>query len=206
MKLLVATKNAGKAREFREMLGDDRHDFADLSSYGGSIVTPDETGATFLANACLKASYYATATGRWALADDSGLEVDALNGKPGVVSSRWAELNNAGSGDTANNALLLRQMADVADADRVARFVCVLAMADPSGTIVLTARGEMTGQLLREPRGGNGFGYDPLFLVPRFGRTTAELMPDEKHQVSHRGVALRRLRGLMDNVNGLKAT
>src|SRR5687768_18130696 len=108
MKFVVATKNAGKLREFREMLGGDAFEFVDLSAFAGdSIATPDETGATFLANACLKASYYAKATGEWTLADDSGLEVDALDGKPGVVSSRWAELHDAGSGDSANNALLL---------------------------------------------------------------------------------------------------
>ncbi len=201
MKLVVATQNAGKLREFRDMLGGDRFQFVDLSAFAGEVIaTPDETGATFIANACLKATYYAKSTGQWTLADDSGLEVDALQGKPGVVSSRWAELHDAGTGDAANNALLLRQLAAVPDDCRGGQFVCVLALANPAGDIILTARGEMTGQLLREPRGHDGFGYDPLFLVPKFDRTTAELTPDEKHKISHRGAALRRLRGLMDGL------
>jgi XTP/dITP diphosphohydrolase len=200
LRLLVATKNAGKVKEFREMLGADRFEWSDLSSWGQTIATPDETGRTFRANACLKAAYYAKATDSWALADDSGLEIDALSGSPGVVSSRWAELNDAGSGDAANNALVLRQLADVPDEKRSARFVCVLALADPAGRVVLTVRQTMDGQILREPRGSNGFGYDPLFLVQPFGRSTAELSPGEKHEISHRGKALWRLRSLMDTV------
>jgi XTP/dITP diphosphohydrolase len=196
MKLFIATKNQGKVREFRQMLGDDRYRWADLSST--PIAPPEETGDTFLANACLKAQFYAKATSAWALADDSGLEVDALNGKPGVVSSRWAMLHDAGEGDAANNALLLRQLADVPQSQRTARFVCSLALADAKGRIVLTAAGTLEGRLLSELRGGNGFGYDPLFLVPSLGRTSAELSPAEKHQISHRGQALRRLRELMD--------
>ena len=200
MKLIVATKNLGKVKEFRDLLGSTGFDCVDLSTIDGEIPTPEETGATFRANACLKATYYAKATKNWALADDSGLEVDALAGKPGVVSSRWAELHNAGSGDAANNALLLQQMADVPDERRTARFVCVLALADPAGRVVLTARDTIEGQLLYEGRGSNGFGYDSLFLVPALGRTTAELSPAEKHEISHRGKALRRLRSLMQDV------
>ena len=200
LRLIVATKNAGKVREFRQMLGAERFDWADLSTVDDTLEAPAETGRTFRANACLKATYYAKATGRWALADDSGLEIDALAGSPGVVSSRWAELNDAGAGDAANNALVLRQLANVPDGQRSARFVCVLALADPAGRVVLTVRETMEGQILREPRGRNGFGYDPLFLVPHFGRTTAELSPGEKHEVSHRGKALRRLRSLMETV------
>ncbi len=193
--LVVATRNAGKAKEFREMLGADRFAWRDLPAGDDS---PEETGRTFLTNACLKATYYARQTSVWALADDSGLEVDALNGSPGVVSARWAELHNAGKGDTANNALLLQQMENVSDDARGARFVCALALADPEGQIILTARGTMAGRLLRTPRGTNGFGYDPLFLVDLFGKTTAELSPAEKHAISHRGQALRRLRDLME--------
>jgi XTP/dITP diphosphohydrolase len=196
MKLFIATKNEGKVKEFRQMLGDDRYQWADLSST--RIDPPEETGDTFLANACLKAQYYAQATRAWALADDSGLEVDALDGKPGIVSSRWAKLHDAGEGDAANNALLLKQLAEVPQAKRTARFVCSLALSDPAGRIVLTAAGSIEGRLLAELRGGNGFGYDPLFLVPALGRTSAELSPEEKHRISHRGQALRRLRQLMD--------
>ncbi|MGH7213337.1 MAG: RdgB/HAM1 family non-canonical purine NTP pyrophosphatase [Tepidisphaeraceae bacterium] len=200
MKLLVATTNAGKVREFREMLGDGRFEWSDLKSVGASgkpVEAPDETGRTFRANATLKASYYAKHFQTWTLADDSGLEVDALNGSPGVFSSRWAELNRSGNGDADNNATLLRQIADVPDESRTGRFVCVLALSDPNGRIVLTARDTVEGRLLREPRGTNGFGYDPLFLLPELGKTTAELSSDEKHRISHRGKALRRVRELM---------
>jgi non-canonical purine NTP pyrophosphatase (RdgB/HAM1 family) len=195
IKLIVATRNTGKEREFRQMLGSDRFDWSDLPPGDDA---PEETGKTFLANACLKAAHYARITGAWALADDSGLEVDALGGRPGVVSARWAELHNAGQGDAANNALLLQQVTDFPDNARGARFVCELALANPAGDIILTARGTIAGRLLRSPRGENGFGYDPLFLVDHLGKTTAELSTDEKHAISHRGSALRRLRGLME--------
>jgi XTP/dITP diphosphohydrolase len=197
MQLLIATGNPGKVREFRQMLGSGRFTFTDLSQHR-EIVAPEETGRTFRANACLKASYYAQQLSMWALADDSGLEVDALVGKPGVYSARWAELNRFGQGDAANNRLLLQQINDVPDEQRTARFVCVLALADPKGQIILTARDTIEGRVLRDARGQNGFGYDPLFLVPELGKTTAELEADQKHQISHRGRALRHLRGLID--------
>ena len=196
MRLIVATGNPGKAREFREMLGADRFEWSDLSAHR-EIPPVEETGHTFRANACLKAAYYATALASWAMADDSGLVVDALDGKPGVLSARWAAINNAGSGDAANNARLLEQLASVPDAQRTARFMCVLALADPQGRIILTAQDAVDGVMLRQPRGGNGFGYDPLFFIPALGKTTAELEPDEKHAISHRGKALRRMRQLM---------
>ena len=160
----------------------------------------EESGQTFRANACLKASHYARQFRTWALADDSGLSVDALSGKPGVYSARWAEMQDAGEGDAANNALLLKQIEHLADAQRSARFICVLALADDAGRIILTAQDSVEGKILHEPRGMNGFGYDPLFLVPELGKTTAELLPAEKHAVSHRGKALRRLKSLMEQV------
>jgi len=193
MHLLIATTNPGKIREFRQMLGAERFEWSDLSRHR-DVPAPEETGATFAENACLKATYYATRLGMMTIADDSGLEVDALDGKPGVHSARWAELNSAGKGDTANNALLLKQLAAVPDERRTARFVCVLALADAAGNVLLTARDTVEGRILHAPRGDNGFGYDPLFLVESKGRTTAELSPDEKHQISHRGKALRRLK------------
>jgi len=196
MKLLIATGNAGKAREFAEMLASSTVECCDLSSLKG-IAEPEETGDTFRANACLKASYYAAAAGCWALADDSGLEVDAIGRKPGVQSARWAKLHNAGSGDQANNHLLLKQIDHVAEADRTGRFVCVLALADSQGRVVLTARDTVEGILLREPRGSNGFGYDPLFYVPELGKSTAELPAAEKHRISHRGKALQRLQSMI---------
>jgi XTP/dITP diphosphohydrolase len=213
MNLLVATLNPGKVREFREMLGGAAGgggaadagggaagvSFSDLSAHPGTAAV-EETGHTFRANACLKASVYARMFDTYAVADDSGLEVDALNGSPGVYSARWAEMNQAGHGDGDNNALLLRQLADTPDEKRTARFVCVLALADPSGKTLLTTRDTVEGRVLRAPRGQNGFGYDPLFLIDALGKTTAELSPDEKHAISHRGKALRRLRALMSEV------
>jgi XTP/dITP diphosphohydrolase len=196
VRLVIATANAGKAREFREMLGGETFEWSDLSAHR-DIPPVEETGHTFRANACLKANYYAQRLNCWSLADDSGLAVDALGGKPGVYSARWAQVNNAGSGDADNNALLLQQLNDVPDPQRTARFACALALADPKGRIILTALDTVEGVMLREARGTNGFGYDPLFFFPSLGKTTAELPPDQKHAISHRGKALRRLRELM---------
>jgi len=200
MKLLIATSNKGKIREFREMLGQDRFTWSDLSEHR-EIPPVEETGATFRANACLKASGYAKALGMWAMADDSGLEVDAIGGKPGVHSARWAEMNQAGKGDADNNALLLMQIHDVADEKRTARFVCALALSNPQGQIILTARDTVEGRIIRAPRGTNGFGYDPLFYFDELACTTAELASEKKHEISHRGKALRRMRELMDQLN-----
>ncbi len=200
MQLLVATTNPGKIREFREMLGEGSGSFSDLSAHPGTAAV-EETGHTFRANACLKATYYARLFHTWTVADDSGLEVDALNGSPGVYSARWAEMNGAGKGDTANNALLLQQLEQTPDEQRKARFVCVLALSDPDGKIILTARDTVEGRIVRAARGANGFGYDPLFFIDALGKTTAELSPEEKHAISHRGKALRHLRELMKQLN-----
>jgi XTP/dITP diphosphohydrolase len=204
-RLVIATSNAGKVREFREMLGGSTAAFEwrDLSQFP-NVVPVEETGATFLENASLKASGYARQLRAWSLADDSGLEVDALGGSPGVSSARWAKLHNAGEGDPDNNRLLLRQLEGVPDEKRTGRFVCVLALADPDGRIILTARGTVEGRILCVPRGSNGFGYDPLFLIDSLGKTTAELSPEDKHRVSHRGKALRQLREMIERA-GLMA-
>ena len=197
MKILIATTNPGKISEFRDMLGGEKFQWDDLSQH--KDLTPvEETGQNFLANACLKATAYAKKFNTHTLADDSGLEVDALNGSPGVHSARWAEMNNAGKGDADNNDLLIHQLDNVPDEKRTGRFVCVLALAAPDGKILLTARDTVEGRILREERGENGFGYDPLFLIDELGKTTAELEPNEKHQISHRGKALRQLRELME--------
>jgi len=197
MKILIATTNAGKIREFHDLLGNGTLQWDDLSQHK-NVEPIEETGRTFLANACLKATAYAKKFNTHAIADDSGLEVDALGGSPGVHSARWAELNKAGKGDADNNDLLIHQLDKIPDDQRTGRFVCVLALASPNGNIVLTARDTVEGRILREERGDNGFGYDPLFLVDSLGKTTAELEPNEKHQISHRGKALRRLRDLME--------
>jgi XTP/dITP diphosphohydrolase len=197
--LLIGSTNAGKVREFRQMLGAGGIEITDLTQHR-KIPPVEETGQTFLANACLKAKAYAREFGVWALADDSGLSVDALEGKPGVHSARWAIMHGAGDGDEDNNILLLQQLGEIPRERRTARFVCALAVADPQGRIILTAGDSVEGRILCEPRGAGGFGYDPLFLVESLGRTTAELPAEEKHRISHRGKALRRLKGLMERV------
>ena len=194
--ILIATGNAHKVKEFREMLASDRLQWDDLTQHPG-YAEVEETGATFAENAALKAAGYATQFSTWALADDSGLEVDAIGGGPGVYSARWAQRHNAGQGDAANNATLLRQIEQVPDQQRTGRFVCALALSDPHGRIILSVRETVDGMILRAPRGSNGFGYDPLFLLPELGLTTAELPSEKKHELSHRGKALRTLKALM---------
>ena len=175
-----------------------------LKDFSGDASVP-ETGETFAENALLKAAGYAARHHLWTLADDSGLEVDALHKSPGVYSARWAERHNAGSGDEANNRLLLQQLADVPDERRTGRFVCALALCDPSGKPVLSCQDSVEGHILRSPRGSNGFGYDPLFVPGGFDRTTAELDAEEKHRISHRGKALRRLKVLMADTQLISA-
>jgi len=196
MQFLIATTNPGKVKEFREMLGSDRFDWMSLSDLP-ALPEVEETGFTFRANAMLKASSYARSTGHWTMADDSGLEVDALDKKPGIYSARWAQMHDAGKGDAANNALLLSQLTDTKQGDRSARFVCVLAVADPQGRIILTTRATMEGTIGLAPVGTNGFGYDPLFQVRGMQCTSAELAPAEKHRISHRGQALERMKQLL---------
>lgn len=201
--LLIATKNKGKVAEFRELIAGAALALEDLSN---GRPTPDvvEDGASFLENACKKASEYAVRFNTWALADDSGLAVDALAGEPGIHSARWAQMHDAGKGDADNNRLLLTQLQDVADDDRTGRFLCALALSDEKGRIILTAQDSVEGRLLREPRGGNGFGYDPLFFIDDLQKTTAELSSDEKHAISHRGKAMRRMVELMHTHGLLK--
>jgi XTP/dITP diphosphohydrolase len=203
MNVLIATGNSGKVREFRDMLDESRITWKSLNEFP-EISVVEETGHTFRANAILKAAGYARQTKMWALADDSGIEVDALGGKPGVHSARWAEIHSRGNGDAANNALLLEQLKTMSDARRTARFVCTLALADPRGNIILTARDTVEGRILHSPVGSGGFGYDPLFYVEVLGRTTSELSSQQKHEISHRGKALRRLKELLE-LSGLNS-
>ena len=153
---------------------------------------PVEDGDTFEANARIKAIAYAAATGRLALADDSGLEVDALGGEPGVRSARFAGVDgDRATRDAANNGLLVERLAGTSESDRTARFVCAMCLAAPDGAILAETRGTFDGVIVLEPRGTNGFGYDPHLLLPGEGRTSAELSPDEKNARSHRGAATR---------------
>lgn len=192
-RLVIATNNQGKLREFRRLLEPLGLEVVAI----GDVVREfhvDETGSTFADNAALKARAASELAGAPALADDSGLEVDALEGRPGVRSARYA---GEGASDAANNALLLDQLAGVADGVRTARFRCAIALSEPSGDLSMV-EGTCEGVIQRAPSGTDGFGYDPLFSVPECGgRSFAELSPAEKDRISHRGKALRKIQDLL---------
>jgi XTP/dITP diphosphohydrolase len=189
-KLVLATRNPAKLAELRRILAAARVpvEVADLEDYPG-MPEVAETGLTFAENALLKARAVAAFTGLPAVADDSGLCVDALNGMPGVLSARWSGKHGA---DEANLSLVLGQMSDVPAGRRGAHFVCAAALVLPAGAEQVT-EGVLDGSLTREPRGSNGFGYDPIFVPAGRELTTAELSPAEKDEISHRGRALRAL-------------
>lgn len=189
MRVVLATGNAGKIREFAELLAPVGLEFLPQAEFG--IEPPEETGDTFEANALLKARHAAARSGLPAMADDSGLEVDALGGAPGVRSARYA---GEGAGDLANLRKLLQAMDGIDDPGRTARFRCVIALvqsADDPAPIF--GRGAWEGRILRDPRGSGGFGYDPVFAPLGETRSVAELPSREKHAASHRGAALRDL-------------
>lgn len=199
--LVIATNNPGKLRELRRL----------LEPLGMVVSSPKdvlpgpfavaETGETFAANAELKARALAVATGRAALADDSGLEVDALGGRPGVRSARFA---GEQATDAENNQLLLDLLQSVPDGKRSARFRCAIALCVPAHDVIIVEAAS-EGVVLREPRGEGGFGYDPLFFVPALGRSFAELAPLEKDAISHRGRALRKLVGVLSGPGPVRA-
>jgi XTP/dITP diphosphohydrolase len=194
MRILFATSNPHKIDEVRGILAPLKIEVVGLDSIANLPAEPVEDGATFEDNARIKALAYARSTGQVCLADDSGLEVDALGGRPGVHSARYAGTGaTRAERDATNNAKLLRELENIADARRTARFVCAMCLADPKGTILAEARGEFPGVIAREPRGGNGFGYDPLLLLPDRGCTSAELSAGEKNARSHRGEAARKI-------------
>jgi XTP/dITP diphosphohydrolase len=182
-RLVLATSNPNKAREMREMLAGCGWEIGAAPPDAAGV---DETGETFAENARLKALAVAKATGTIALADDSGLAVDALNGAPGIRSRRWA---GEDADDAERNARLLEALTSVSPAQRTARFVCAACIASPDG-MLWEGEGEVRGAVADAPRGDGGFGYDPVFLLPD-GRTMAELGAPEKNAVSHRGRALR---------------
>lgn len=192
--VVLATRNAAKLRELARILSaEDRGAqirLAGLDEFPGAPDVP-ETGATFEENALLKARAIADYTGLPAVADDSGLCVDALNGMPGVLSARWA----GGHGDDqANLELVLAQVADVPDIRRGAQFACAAALVAPGpGAREWVVTGQLEGRLIRAPRGSGGFGYDPIFLPDGFGQTTAEMTAEAKDAISHRGRAFRAL-------------
>ncbi len=190
VRLVIATGNPGKLREFRALLAD--LPFEVVSQRECNVASVPETGASFLENALLKARHASAATGAAAIADDSGLEVDALGGAPGIFSARYA---GEGADDAANNARLVAALDGVPDAARTARYRCVLVYLRSADAAPLTAEGVWEGLMLASPRGTGGFGYDPYFWLPGLQRTAAELDPAQKNAVSHRGAALAALRG-----------
>ena len=189
-RLLLATRNQKKLAELRRILAAelDRVEIVGLNDVPAYPEAP-ETGATFAENALLKAREAVRHTGLPAVADDSGLEVDALNGMPGVLSARWA---GRPTDDAANLRLVLDQIADVPDGRRGAAFVCAAALVTPDG-LEHAVEGRLDGTLVRQPRGSGGFGYDPIFRPHGHTRTTAEMSPAEKDAISHRGRAFRAL-------------
>ena len=185
-RIVLATGNKGKIREFERAFSHMNITCVSVKDIV-DVPEPEETGTTFMENALLKAHYYAKATNRPCLADDSGITVDALNGAPGVYSARYAGHHGD---DQANNEKLIRELQG--KSDRTGHYVCALALVCPDGREV-TAEGYCDGLVQDEPKGDNGFGYDPYFYVPEFEKTMAELSIEEKETISHRGRALRKL-------------
>jgi XTP/dITP diphosphohydrolase len=185
-KIVLASGNKGKLREFSQVLGDLNVEVIPQSEY--NVSDAEETGLSFVENAILKARHAAQATGLPALADDSGLEVDALQGAPGIYSARFS---GADATDEKNNHLLLEKLQGVPAVKRTARFRCVLAfMRHANDPTPLICQGSWEGVILEQLSGENGFGYDPLFFIPELKKTSAQLPSDEKNKISHRGQAV----------------
>ncbi len=191
-KLLLATNNKGKIREYKSLLKGIPYEIVTLAGQGISTEV-NEVGGSFEENARLKASTLAKESGLLSLADDSGLEVDALGGEPGSLSHRYAG-ENANDADRIN--YLLSRLKDVPEKERIAQFRCVMAIATPDGRVELCS-GECRGVSTREPKGNRGFGYDPIFYLPELGKTMAELSLEEKNRVSHRARAAEKARELL---------
>ena len=190
--VVIATHNEGKLREIKDILAPWGFKILSLKDFPG-IPEIIEDGSTFAENAAKKAREVARQTGRLAIADDSGLVVDALQGKPGVFSSRYG---GEKATDEQKFQKLLAEMSEIPEGKRQARFVCAMAVALPRGRMEVV-EGECRGQVTSAPRGKCGFGYDPIFFVPQFGKTMAELEPEEKNRISHRGRALERLKVIL---------
>lgn len=191
-KLIFATGNEGKMREIREILADTGYEILSMKEAGVHIEIVED-GTTFEENAMIKAKAVMEATGELTLADDSGLEIDAFGGEPGVYSARYLGEDTPYA---EKNQVILDRMKDIPDAERSARFVCVIAAAFPDGQ-TRTARGTMEGIIGHEAKGENGFGYDPIFYLPEFKKYSAELTGGEKNQISHRGEALRKMKDVL---------
>jgi len=205
LKILVATTNPGKLKEISEML-DFNVDWKSLADFP-DIKEVEEDGKTFAENARKKALGYAEQTGLWTLADDSGLVVDALDGAPGVKSARFSNEQSRDSNGAVNRTLLdhknmaklLTLLEDVPDEKRTARFICCLCLASPQKVLIET-EGKLEGVIARIEVGTNGFGYDPVFFVPSFNKTVAQLGSAEKNKISHRGCAIQQLRPLLEKL------
>lgn len=204
-RVVVATSNPHKIEEIEAVLAPLGFEVLGLARAGGAhLEEPDENGETFEENARIKAIAYARALGVPCLADDSGLEVDALGGEPGVRSARWSGVEgDRAARDAANNRKLVERIATVPEHRRAARFVCAMCLAGPDGSILAESRGVFEGVVIESPRGAHGFGYDPHLLLPDEGRTSAELSPAEKNARSHRGAATRAIAEiLLDSSRG----
>ncbi len=191
--VLIATGNSGKFTEIATELSGLGMEYRSLKDFP-PVPECEETGNTFEENAVQKAKYYSKHFKILTLADDSGLEVDALGGAPGVYSARYAVTP---CNDHANNAKLVKDLAGVPAEKRTARFRCVMALVDPNGKLLGTTQGVIEGLIIDTPRGKNGFGYDPHFFVPSLNQTTAEITPEHKNQISHRGQATRAMHDLL---------
>ena len=192
--LLLATTNEHKLNEFRAIFRELPFQLLSLRDVQIDIDV-EETGTTFAENATLKARFYAQAANMLALSDDSGLEIDALGGEPGVYSARFAGRETSYA---ERFRLIFARLQDVPPEQRTARFRCAIALAEPSGAVQVV-EGTIEGLIAESPRGENGFGYDPIFLVPGSGKTTAEMASEEKHQISHRGRAAEAARRLLED-------
>ena len=193
--LLLATRNPGKVKEITSILEGSGWSLCSLAEFDG-VESPEEIGDTYSDNAILKARSYALASGLSALADDSGLEVAALDGAPGVLSARYA---GQGASDANRRELLLSELAKTEDKDRNARFVAVVAIAAPDGTVLNVSEGICEGTITFAPRGHGGFGYDPLFIPNGYDQTFAELPQDLKNRISHRALALIKTRQFLES-------
>ena len=200
-KILVATTNVGKIAELKAMLDLDA-DWLDLSYYP-EVEEIEEDGETFIENACKKATEYARITGQWTIADDSGLQVDALGGEPGVKSARYSgekTINDDGTLiDHRNIEKVLKLLEGIPNEKRTARFFCSLCLATPDHILIET-EGTLEGLITKKEIGNNGFGYDPIFFVPHLNKTVAQLTSEEKNAISHRGNAIRKLKPLLEKL------
>ncbi len=192
-KLVIATHNVGKAGEIEQLLGDIPWQLVSLQSFK-NVGIAEEIEGSYSGNAIAKACYYASATGEWVLADDSGLEVTALGGSPGVLSARYA---GESASDADRRILLLSELRKQSTTDRTARFVCSVAISQPNGALVSLSQGICAGSISLEPRGNSGFGYDPIFVPDGYDQTFGELPETIKNQLSHRAKALLKTRAFL---------